>query len=218
VKLFQRSSDIDGYLGSSEFIDHTHPDIQEVARDLCSCAKKKIKQMPEEVSVDLETEIARITFEYVRDVVAHSADIQSNTITIKASEVLKKGEGICYAKSHLLAALLRNNGIPTALCYQLLRLDQEVNVPIILHGLNAVFLRSVGQWIRLDARGNKPGIHAQFSLQDERLAFSADPNMGEKDIPILFDEPDRKVLEKLLKYTHLSDLMKDLPDRVAEEY
>jgi len=35
-----------------------------------------------------------------------------NPVTCKASDVLIYGTGYCYAKSHLLAALLRANAIP----------------------------------------------------------------------------------------------------------
>jgi len=43
---------------------------------------------------------------------------QRDVVTCSASEVLREGTGICFAKSHLLAALLRAVGIPAGLCYQ----------------------------------------------------------------------------------------------------
>ncbi|CAM5370161.1 hypothetical protein SHIRM173S_01475 [Streptomyces hirsutus] len=67
--------------------------------------------------------------------------------------------GICYAKAHALAALLRAEDIPTALCYQDLG---------VVHGLVAV--RFHGAWHRQDPRGNKPGVDARFSLDGERRA------------------------------------------------
>lgn len=39
----------------------------------------------------------------------------------------------------------------------------------VIRALNAVHLG--GAWHRLDARGNKPGVSAEFSLSVERLAF-----------------------------------------------
>ncbi|MCG2991451.1 transglutaminase-like domain-containing protein, partial [Escherichia coli] len=54
-----------------------------------------------------ELEKVKTAFEFVRDRISHSWDIQSTRVTCKASEVLKYKEGICYAKSNLLAALLR---------------------------------------------------------------------------------------------------------------
>ena len=82
-------------------------------------------------------------------------------VTCRASDVLAARTGFCYAKSHLLAALLRANGIPAALCYQRLSIDGQ-GPPFCLHGLNAVHLPEHG-WYRIDARGNKPGVDAQFT-------------------------------------------------------
>src|SRR5690606_10064452 len=115
------------------------------------------------------SEIAKTCFEFVRDEIRHSFDFQLNPVTCKASEVLEHGTGYCYAKSHLLAALLRANGIPAGLCYQRLTIDNDTP-PFCLHGLNAVYLEPHG-WYRVDARGNKPGVDADFCPPAERLAF-----------------------------------------------
>ena len=40
-----------------------------------------------------------------------------------------------------------------------------------IHALNTVYIASIDKWIRLDARGNKEGIDAEFSIEDEKLAF-----------------------------------------------
>ena len=40
-----------------------------------------------------------------------------------------------------------------------------------IHALNAVYIKSLDSWIRLDARENKTGVEAQFNLEKERLAF-----------------------------------------------
>ena len=80
-------------------------------------------------------------------------------------------EGICYPKSHLLAALLRRAGIPTAICYRRLTLLDDDSAGYAIHALNAIHVE--GRWHRIDARGNKPGVDAQFSLDVERLAFPA---------------------------------------------
>lgn len=44
--------------------------------------------------------------------IKHSWDVQDKRVTKTAAEVLEQGVGICWAKSNLLAALLRANGIP----------------------------------------------------------------------------------------------------------
>ena len=64
-----------------------------------------------------DAEIAKRCFGFVRDEIHHTNDHKDDITTCKASEVLAHGTGWCYAKSHLLAALLRANNIPAALCY-----------------------------------------------------------------------------------------------------
>jgi len=54
-----------------------------------------------------DEEVARRCFLWVRDCVRHSSDHRIPVVTCAASEVLKHRAGFCYAKSHLLAALLR---------------------------------------------------------------------------------------------------------------
>lgn len=156
------------YLAPSPWIDFGHQDIQ---RHL---AARPRGDRPEE-------EIIRADFEFVRDEVAHSWDIQSRRVTGCASEVLRHREGICYAKSHLLAALLRGRGIPAGLCYQRLTLGDTPESGHCVHALNAVWVASRQEWIRLDARGNKPNVDAQFSPGEERLAFAVRPDCGEVD-------------------------------------
>ncbi len=63
-------------------------------------------------------EIAMRCFEWVRDEIQHCMDFGRPEVTCNASDVVEQGTGFCYAKSHLLAALLRANGIPTGFCYQ----------------------------------------------------------------------------------------------------
>ena len=52
---------------------------------------------------------------------------------------------------------------------------------ICLHGLNAVHLEEYG-WYRVDPRGNKPGVEAEFAPPVERLAFLVF-GPGEADLP-----------------------------------
>ena len=138
-------------------------------------------------------EFAEAAFVWVRDEVGHSFDVQDRRVTVTAADVLEQRVGLCYAKSHLLAALLRSQGVPTALCYQLLH--DENNGGFVLHGLVAVYLR--GAWHRQDPRGNKEGVDAQFSLAQERLAWAADTTIGEQDGSTLHAAPARSVIEVL---------------------
>jgi transglutaminase-like putative cysteine protease len=143
-----------------------------------------------------EIEAARRVFLYVRDAVAHSADIQGRRVTRSASDALKFSEGICYPKSHLVAALLRKRGIPAALCYQRLTLFDDEPGSYAVHALNAVLLN--GSWHRIDARGNKEGVTAEFSLDVERLAFPVRPERDEVDYPGLYAEPHPAIVETLM--------------------
>ena len=57
-------------------------------------------------SLTCDTEKARALFEWVRDTIPHSWDMRTDVVTCTASEVLQQRTGLCYAKSHLLAAML----------------------------------------------------------------------------------------------------------------
>jgi len=124
--------------------------------------------------------------------------------------VLAERTGICYAKSHLLAALLRGLGVPTGYCYQRLVLFEDPADGYSLHSFNASYLD--GRWVRFDARGNKPGVDAQFSLTEERLAFTARPEMGEVDYPGIFAEANPNVVKCLTHASNAKDMYaKGLP-------
>ncbi|MDB2705441.1 transglutaminase family protein [Pseudomonadota bacterium] len=183
------------YLESTEYIDWDNPDI--LAR---------AKMLAEDTSTS--EEITRACFEFVRDEIKHSWDYKLNPVTYKASDVLNHGTGYCYAKSHLLAALLRANTIPAGLCYQ--RLTITDSPPFCLHGLNAVYLEPFG-WYRIDARGNKPGVLAEFSPPIERLAFPI-ATKGEADLPEIWSEPLPAVIQVLKQYRTVQGVANNLPD------
>jgi len=184
------------YLAQSRYIDFDDPDVSWQAARLADGARS-------------EGELVRRCFEFVRDQIQHSVDFQRNPVTCRASDVLRHGTGYCYAKSHLLAALLRANGVPAGLCYQRLSVG-EAGPPYCLHGLNAVFLRDHG-WYRVDARGNKPGVNAQFCPPQESLAFSLREH-GERDFPEIWDEPLPLVVHVLETYKDFELVLANLPD------
>jgi transglutaminase-like putative cysteine protease len=153
--------------------------------------------------------IAKRCFEWVRDEIRHSHDFGLQPVTCRASEVLQERSGYCYAKSHLLAALLRANGVPAGLCYQ--RLSRDGNgAPFSLHGFNAVLLPDVG-WYRIDPRGNRPGIDAQFVPPVEQLAFHFTVT-GEADLPGVYSEPLPVVVKALKSHATAHELWNNLPD------
>ncbi|MCM3183768.1 transglutaminase-like domain-containing protein [Priestia megaterium] len=145
-------------------------------------------------------------YEFVRDEVSHSWDIQSKIITKTASEALKEKEGICYSKCNLLAALLRAEGIPAGFCYQRLILGDTIDTGYCIHALNAVYIKSEDRWIRLDARGNKEGVQADFSLKKEKLAFPANSIRGEIDYPVIYTKPHKKTMDVLSQYEDCLDM------------
>ncbi len=186
----------DEFLRCTEIIDFDDEAVSAKARELGDgCAS--------------DVDVAKRCFEFVRDEIHHTNDYQDNITTCKASEVLAHGTGWCYAKSHLLAALLRSNGIPTALCYQRLSVFDD-GAPYCLHGLNAVYLKDYG-WYRIDARSNKEGVDAQFCPPVEKLAFGLNFE-GERDIDGLFANPLPVVVEALRKYKSREEVLNNLPD------
>jgi transglutaminase-like putative cysteine protease len=187
---------MEAYLAATEIIDWQQPTVLQLARKIAStCEDKPV--------------IAQACFEWVRDKIYHSVDYRRNPVTCKASEVLNHKTGYCYAKSHLLAALLRANDIPTGFCYQRLSIDDR-GAPYCLHGLNAVYLDEFG-WYRIDARGNKLGINAQFTPPIEQLAFSL-RLPEEVDIEGIFSHPLPVVITALQTYNRWDELLANLPD------
>lgn len=176
--------EIGAYLEASALIDFEHPAIAAWAA-------------AHEASGRSDADIVQEAFEFVRDGIAHSWDIQSCRVTARASDVLEHREGICYAKSHLLAALLRRQKIPAGVCYQRLTLGDTPDTGYCIHALNTVFLPSLGRWIRLDARGNKPGVDAWFSPDAEQLAFAVRPEMGECDYWVNYAVPHPEIAATL---------------------
>ncbi|CAD6876295.1 NAD(P)H-dependent oxidoreductase [Methylomonas fluvii] len=188
--------DMKPYLSSSLYIDSQHPAIVAQAAKLAE-------------GYSDEEAIAKRCFEFVRDEIKHSWDYRLNPVTCKASDVLSHVTGYCYAKSHLLAALLRANGIPAGLCYQRLTIDGDPP-PFCLHGLNAVYLEPYG-WYRIDARGNKPGVAADFCPPLEKLAFPI-MNSLEQDLPGIHAEPLPAVIKALTEHQTVEQVYHNLPD------
>jgi len=58
-----------------------------------------------------------------------------------------------------------------------------------------VYIASLGRWNRLDARGNKAGVQAKFSLQEERLAFTVRKEVDEIDYDIIYTSPNATTME-----------------------
>jgi transglutaminase-like putative cysteine protease len=182
------------YLKSTETIDWQDPFVLSKAESLAS---------------GKDDAVARCCFEWVRDEIKYIDDYDIDEVACSASAVLRSGSGICYAKSHLLAALLRANSIPAGFCYQRISLG-GAGPPFCLHGLNAVYLSEFG-WYRMDPRGNKETVNAQFAPPKEQLAFSA-AMAGEADFQEIWPDPLPIIIEALKRYKRKDELWKHLPD------
>lgn len=187
---------MEAYLQASEIIDWKDPAILALAAKLATGHQTVVA-------------IAQTCFEWVRDEIHHSVDYQMNPVTCHASEVLQHRTGYCFAKSHLLAALLRANHIPAGFCYQRLSID-ETGAPYCLHGLNAVYLPEF-EWYRIDARGNRVGVNAQFTPPHEQLAYQIQLEQ-EADFPEIFSEPLPVVVSALQAHATWDEVLCNLPD------
>lgn len=183
------------YLESSDLIDWKSEVVLSKALELSSSSRS-------------EEETAMACFKFVRDEIKHSLDFKLNPVTCKASDVLINRTGYCFAKSHLLAGLLRANGIPAALCYQKIAFGENKS-SFYLHGFNSIYLKRFG-WYRADSRGNKEGVDAQFTPPLEVLPFI--PKLeGEVMYEQLWSEPSPKIVELLNSSENYLSVMELLP-------
>lgn len=188
MKLIIESSDLNDYLKEIPSIIEFHtPLIQEKIQEIKSLATS-------------EKEQAKLAFECARDEISHSFDTKYQSVTISAEDALAQKEGICFAKSHVLAALLRGLKIPTGFCYQRVLRKGTVESGYALHGLNAIYFPDT-RWFRVDPRGNKEGINSQFTIEKEQLAYPIRPELGEVDYPNVYSEP----LDSVIKSMHESE-------------
>lgn len=193
--LHPAASDIEQYLSDDEVIDWRNPVIMATAQRIIAG-----------MIGDLDR--AKALFEWVRDNVTHTRDAGREVVTYTASEVLVIGTGLCYAKAHLLAALLRSVGVPAGFCYQVYEEPERAGCDkLALHGLNGIYLKSLGKWIRVDPRGNNSEIDAQFSVEREQLAF---PDFHFLD-NLIYVRPLPNVVAALRAYSILTDLWPNLP-------
>ena len=184
------------YLRETELIDFSNKEVQLLALELAQ-------------NCNSDVEIAKKCFLYVRDEINHTGDYKDNVTTYRASEVLKHKTGWCYAKSILLAALLRANSVPVGFCYQRLSCREYKKDVYCLHGLNAIYLKEHG-WYRVDARGNKEGVDAQFNPPYEKLAFELEKY--EFDLDEIYEDPLPEVVESLKKHKSYESMINNFPD------
>ena len=172
--------------------------------------QKEIKAIT--AQTDSKREQAKLAFEFARDEIQHSFDSETCTlVTINAEEAIEKKQGICFAKSHVLASLLRGMDIPTGFCYQR---KNNPKAGFVTHGLNAIYLEDTG-WFRVDPRGNKTGIDSQFTTDVEQLAYPIEPSKGEVDYPNVFTEPSPEVIAAMQNSENVQELFYNRPEAIG---
>ena len=187
MKLIPKSGNLKDYLEESFYVNYSDSTIVDKSESLYRLSENKLEYIEK-------------VFRFVRDTIDHSWDIQGHRVTRTASEVLEAGEGICYAKSMLLAALLRVKGIPSGFCYQRLTIGDTPDTGHCIHCLNGVYLEGEKLWIRIDARGSTFGKDAQVNKahpEREQLAFPVRPECGEKDYPEIYVSPAHAIIKAL---------------------
>ncbi len=199
------SKNIEDYLKYDSVIDWNNPPIQQKAEEIISDATNEIDK-------------ARLIYEWVRDEIPHSNDINTQILTCSATEVLSKGTGMCFSKSHLLAALLRSVKIPSGFCYQVLRNDPPSDNTLVLHGLNGIYISEIQKWLIVDVRGNTRELNAQFSTEKPQLAFSMSESAGEFLYKTIFILPFEHVVKRLKKYKNRNDFGSDIPEPISSSF
>ncbi len=193
--------DMKPFLAENQYIDYMSPIIL-----------AKTEQLFKNLNNDIDK--AKIAYEFVRDIIPHSFDINAKMITVKASDVLKHETGICHAKANLLAALLRSQGIAVGFCFQHINLKNDDSLGYAVHCYNAIFVDN--HWIKVDANGNTNGKNAQFSMGKPILAY---PNRKEYDEYFwngIYANPHFDTIKILEKAKSLQDIIYNIPDYVNE--
>ena len=188
--------DLSEFLRETDCIDFSNPLIVQKADELKAASSDEVDYIER-------------TYRFVRDEIPHSWDARLTVVSKKASDALKNGTGICWTKSCLLAALLRANKIPSGISYQYLTRADDASDGYIIHAMNTVYISPLKKWIRLDARGNKAGVNAQFSLEKEILAFLARPEFGEKDYRDNHSDLDSRLKEILKESRNILEARAD---------
>lgn len=72
--------------------------------------------------------------------------------------------------------------------------------------INTVY---VDKWIRLDARGNKDGVNAQFLLEEEQLAYQVRSELGEIDYKKNYSDLDSRLVKILSESENVLEITTD---------
>lgn len=231
------TDDLGRYLEDTITIDWQTPSVTDLARRLLAEARAEAEESD---LASARRQIERL-FRFVRDEIVHSFDLSEadharlaerdipgfapgfarRGVAGRASEVLALGHGLCFAKSHLLAALLRQAGHPTGFCHVRL-VDDERPGRFVLHGFVACLWPATGGWILLDPRGNRGRPGEPGAIESEcrfappySLAFVPDPARGEALLPFIAKRPGRRIVDLLERVPDRAALARSLPDTLV---
>ncbi|MDD2458717.1 MAG: transglutaminase-like domain-containing protein [Eubacteriales bacterium] len=222
MQLIRENCPYEDYLAAQSPVNADEPRVSFVAEHLMGRLSSQLDNPDGALWSDPETALVQLTYEYVRDKIKNSTPTTSGKMTWRASEVLNEKEGTCYSKANLIAALLRKNGITTGFVYQYLR--ETVDGPLVLHALNAVYLESLGGWVRLDAsytpdstrRSPLEQAPAEFAVVDpDALIRPVRPELGEDNLPIVYAKPDAQIASLFKQATSLQELWAKRPSRLS---
>ena len=192
-------SDISDYLENSDVLDFDNLLVSQTAEQLTYGLKDNLSK-------------AREIYKFTRDHIFHSLDINATSVTKTASEVLDKGHGICFAKAHLLAALMRASGIPAGFCYQILYVEDFER--LIAHGFNAVYIQELNKWVRIDACTQVDVNDWGFDPFKDSTVNSIREDIGECDDFTIYHVPSKKILKALTVADTVEELMHLIPSEI----
>lgn len=216
--------DFTKYLAETDIIDFSSDEVQKV------CAQfEHFRETPEV--------LAEKAFYFVKDNFPCSPGHKVKELSIKASDVIKNGHGLSFAKAHLYAAILRNFKIPAGFCYQILKSgnDEKENADgrkrhghkknhFFPHGFNAVYFENLKKWVHLDVSAVPGGKQTVFSLDEENdrnLCFEPDYSKYEVELPLNFTNPFNSLIECMKKCQDKNDFFKhqnDLSESIRAFY
>ena len=161
-----------------------------------------------------EDELDRIDgfFRFVRDEIQDALESEAEEVACSASQVLKAGSGLVFARCHLLVALLRSCGFPAGLGYQ--RLSREKG-GTRLHGFVGVWLARRAIWVNLDPCGRVASPLSGPPTVGSGLADLAEGD-AEVTYPTVWARPRREVVDLLDQVPRLDVIRSRLPAALQE--
>ena len=188
----------ENYLVESAYVNYNNPNVQrEISSLLTNCKSS--------------TEYLTKAFLFVRDHISHSVDKAEKTIISRsASDALKNKHGLCFAKAHLLCALLRAVKIPCALSYQTI-ISPSIR---FIHGLCAYLDTNTHSWVHIDPV-NKNDKFEAFKAGHEWLYYRPSKKLTIINHPELYTDTHPAIKHYLEKHSTLSDALEELPESLS---